>query len=162
MADTLLSPLPPAECRRRLQAITDGPLAVRGTNSLMGRIGEHGATLRLRTRLHNPFQPILTLAWQAEGQGSRLSWRFATRRAALVVLAVWIALVLVLGTPPFLAALAAPTGPAALPGLVVPPLLVAGAALLLALGRLLARNDRPTLLAHLHATLDAAPPRSPA
>jgi hypothetical protein len=157
VAETLLSPHPPAECQRRLQAITDGPLALFGTNPLLGRIHPGGATLRLRTRIHNPFQPILTLAWQADGQGTRLDCRFATRRLVRVFLAAWAALVLAIGTPIVLASLADLSRPGAWASLLVPPLMLAGAALMVALGHALALNDRAILAAHLRAALNAAP-----
>jgi hypothetical protein len=156
--DTLLSPHKPAEIQRRLQAVTDGTLSVFGTNPLMGRIRPGIATLRLRTRINNPFQPVLTLAWQAEGQGSRLSCRFATRRLVRVILAAWVAVVLAIGIPAALAALADLSRPGALSGLLVPPAMLAGAALLVLLGRALAQGEPAAITAHLRAALDAAPP----
>ncbi|MGI4945067.1 MAG: hypothetical protein ACRYHQ_31650 [Janthinobacterium lividum] len=151
----LISPLPPAECVRRLDAALALP-----TSDLRGRVGSGRVWLRRRIGYRNSFQPRLVARMRSGGVagGTRLHVSVGMSPGIWVFLAVWMIVLAPLGFGVVLQ-----TGQdllhqgtsdmlplaLALSGFTVFPVLLTVA------GTLLARTDREMLLRFVRMTVDA-------
>jgi hypothetical protein len=92
----LVSPLPLAECVRRLRAATDGRWAIAGTKPVLGFVGDTSIRLRRRTEYRQGS------CWVAAEFAEEFGWTRLYGRTGLhpmlrAVLEIWIGGVLVIG-----------------------------------------------------------------
>jgi len=154
----LISPLPPQECRRRLDGAIGMPVPALGNRAVRERIVSDSFRLRQRIGYRNSFQTQVIGHLQAEENGTRISCRFGVARGVLAFFAVWIGLVLVVGGAGFLiAAKALLAGSAGAPSAAagIPLIMLVFGIVLFAFGRWLARNEQNFLTDFLCVTLQA-------
>ena len=162
MISELASPLSPTQCARALSEAVDSPWVFLGKKPVVGTVGEDGAVLRKRIKGRNSFQTLLKVKMCGRIDGTALSCRGGMSLAVAIFIGLWLGVVLAIGGAVFLASVAGLTGageseiPPAL-GLLVPPAMLAFGALLLTVGRTMAKAEEAFLLDFLTRTLQARP-----
>jgi hypothetical protein len=164
----LFSPLSPAECASRLEAVIDSERSALfsvaglfGSRPVVGRVT--GSSLRLRKRIgyRNSFQIFLTATMQPEAGGTLISGGFAMHPFVRVFMLIWFGGVILMGGSIFVATV---RGTFSVTGghrqniwlgLVLPPAMLAFGAGLLRVGRFLDRDEARFLTDFLVETLNA-------
>jgi len=161
----LLSPLPLAECMRRLRAEVGSGWPSLGSKEVIGRTDQNWLRIRKRIFYRNSFQTNLTATLSQDGDQTRIVCRIGMEPAVRVFMTVWFGGVLLIA-----AVVMASSAWSILElgsfgyshyrkylfGLLAPPPMTVFGFLLVRFGQYLARNERDFLLTFLRTTLDAS------
>ena len=157
----LVSPLPRAECARRIKAVADGWWKLIGTRPATGWISDTSIRLRKRIWYGNSFQTYLFGKLEDYEGGTVIRCRFGMHPFVIAFMSFWFAGaaigggVILLGTLVQLIKYREPFSLPMLLGIVVPFALLAGGAALLRFGRYLARDERQFLKDFVCAAINA-------
>jgi len=149
--------LTPEQCAERLRGGIDGYFGLFGTKPVIGHVSTRGASLRKRIWYRNSFQSVLSARFLGELGSTAVECRSGMGYFALVFLVVWSGIMLSFGGSILLSALndPSPNGPGA--GVAFFPLtMIVFAAIFVAFGRWLAREEDAFLEQFLRQRLDAS------
>jgi hypothetical protein len=160
MTFDLVSPLPLAECVRRLREATDGSFAMAGSKPVLGTVREGVIRLRRRNYYRHGSQCWLSGRLTEEGGSTRLHCTVGMHPFFRVFLKYWVACIFVGGGTVFVHTLRtiwAASDP--LPqdlwlGLAVPPLLLGFGVVLLVIGDTNFGNDPRFLVEFVARTIE--------
>ena len=161
MTFDLVSPLPLAECVRRLKAATDRSWAVAGSKPVLGWVGDASLRLRQRTYYRHSSQCWLSGKFVDEGGQTRLRCSVGLHPFVRVFLEYWIGAVFLAGGAVFVRSLRLwcgahePLPPNLWLGLIVPPLMLGFGAIFLAFGNHFSRDESRFLVEFVQHTIDA-------
>jgi hypothetical protein len=178
MTFDLLSPLPVAECVRRLRAATDGMWAIAGSKPVLGSVRDKAVRLRKRSYYRHSSQVWLSGKFAEENGQTLFHGTIGLHPTVRVVLEYWVAAVLLGGGAVFirtvrrlfaggilghhgLSGYGALYGslydwpPGVWLGLVVPPLLLGFGVILLVFGDRFSSDEPRFLIEFLARTIDA-------
>ena len=152
MTFDLISPLPLADCIRRLRAATDSSFAIAGSKPVLGAVGDTSIRLRRRTYYRHSSQYWLSGQFIEAGGETRLHCTVGLHPFMRTLLEYWVGAVMLGGGYIFLRAARmffAAHGP--VPdylwlGLVLPPLFLGFGIVLLVFGDQISQNDEPRFL----------------
>jgi hypothetical protein len=140
MTFDLVSPLPLAECIRRLRAATDSSFAIAGGKPVLGTVGETGIRLRRRSYYRHTSQCWLSGKFTEANGRTRLHCTVGMHPLVRILLKYWVVCIFVGGGAIFMHALRTlwaaqdPLPQSLWLGLVVPPLLLGFGVVLLVCG----------------------------
>jgi hypothetical protein len=160
MTFDLVSPLPLAECIRRLRAAADTGFAISGKKPVLGYVGDTSIRLRRRTYYRHTAQCWLSGQFVEEGGQTRLHCTTGMHPLMRTLLEYWVGAVVLGGGYVFLrSARLFFTAHGPLPeylwlGLAVPPVLLGFGAVLLAFGDQNFGSDPRFLLEFVARTID--------
>lgn len=154
--DVLISPLPIVECIGRLRDVVGSEWAFFGNSLVVGHVGE--GSFRLRKRLskttYNSFQTYVSGRLSSKGDSTQITCRFGMRWFVTLFMAFWLS--------PFVLMLISILADSLMAGrmpdiesLIVPLVFGAFGALLVSIGRIMARGERRFLLDFLRKTIDS-------
>jgi hypothetical protein len=161
MTFDLLSPLPLAECVRRLKAATDGAWAVAGSKPVLGSVGDKSLRLRQRTYYRHSSQCWLSGKFVEENGQTRLRCSTGLHPFVRVFLEYWIGAVFLGGGAVFVWTVRSlwgahgPLPPNLWLGLIVPPLMLFFGAIFLAFGDYFSGEESRFLVEFVERTIDA-------
>jgi hypothetical protein len=168
MTFDLLSPLPLAECVRRLRAATDGMWAIAGSKPVLGAVNDKAVRLRLRTYYRHSSQVWLSGKFTQEDGQTLFHGTVGLHPFVRIVLEYWVAAVFLGGGVVFVRTLrllftdyiladhvASALPPGIWLGIIVPPLLLGFGLILLVFGDRFSSDDPRILIEFLARTIDA-------
>jgi hypothetical protein len=166
MTFDLLSPLPLAECLRRLREATDGMWAMAGSKPVLGSVGDTAVRLRKRTYYRHSSQVWLSGQFAQENGRTRFHGTVGLHPFVRTCLEYWVAAVLLGGGAVFVRTLRLLfaghllLNDGALPptfwlGIIVPPLLLGFGVILLVFGDRFSSDEPRFLIEFLARTIEA-------
>ena len=161
MTFNLISPLPLAECIRRLRAATDSGWSIAGGKPALGFVGDASIRLRRRSYYRHSSQYWLSGQFVEEGGQTRLHCTLGMHPYMRTLLEYWVGAVMLGGGYVFVRAAKlffAAHGP--LPdylwlGLALPPLLLGFGVVLLVFGDQLSQDEPHFLVEFVARTIEA-------
>jgi hypothetical protein len=166
MTFDLLSPLPLAECVRRLRGATDGMWAMAGSKPVLGSVGDTAVRLRKRSYYRHSSQIWLSGQFAQDNGQTRFHGTVGLHPLVRVVLEYWVAAVFLGGGAVFvrtvrlvfadhLLSADGPLPPTFWLGIMVPPLLLGFGLILLAFGDRFSSDEPRFLVEFLARTIEA-------